>query len=98
MKLLTEMNVEFEQIRKSKNIPKWGIKFVTKKYAFEMPLQKGEYKFLKIKYPATLPSLPANLTGNKFECLFGCNQSMLERFILKQKIKGPCWLTIRDPV
>lgn len=61
-----------------------------------MPISHGEHKFLKIKYPAENPPLPANLTGNTFECIFGANQSMLELFLLKNKIKGPCWLKIRN--
>lgn len=44
-----------------------------------------------------MPPLPQNLTGNTFETVFGCQQSMLELFILKRKIKGPCWLTITNP-
>mmetsp|Transcript_30842 Transcript_30842/g.22432 ORF Transcript_30842/g.22432 Transcript_30842/m.22432 type:complete len:126 (+) Transcript_30842:1379-1756(+) len=59
-----------------------------------MPLPHGDHKLLKIKYESTMPALPATLTGKTFECIFGANQSMLELFILKQKIKGPCWLTI----
>lgn len=62
-----------------------------------MPLPHGEHRLLKIKYPATMPPLPQNLTGNTFETVFGCQQSMLELFILKRKIKGPCWLTITNP-
>lgn len=61
-----------------------------------MPVSHGEHKFLKIKYPAENPPLPANLTGNTFETIFGANQSMLELFLLKRKIKGPCWLTIKN--
>ena len=61
-----------------------------------MPITHGEHKFLKIKYPAENPPLPSNLTGNTFECIFGTNQSMLELFLLKRKIKGPCWLKIKD--
>jgi len=60
-----------------------------------MPISPGEHKFLKIKYPAENPPLPPNLTGNTFECIFGANQSMLELFLLKRKIKGPCWLKIK---
>lgn len=52
---------------------------------------------LKIKYDTTMPPIPSNLTGNTFECLFGTSQSMLELFILKRKIKGPCWVTIKNP-
>ena len=69
---------------------------VSRKYCFEMPISHGEHKFLKIKYPAEYPPLPAGLTGNTFESLFGFNQSMLELFLLKRKIKGPCWLKIKD--
>ena len=72
---------------------------VSRKYCFDLPIAHGEQKFLKIKYPADKNGkpLPANLTGNTFECLFGANQSMLELFILKRKIKGPCWMTIKNP-
>lgn len=95
------MNIfhELDDIRKKRfsQITKWKCKPVMRKYAFEMPIQHGEHKFLKIKYDHTMPSLPAGLTGNSFECLFGANQSMLELLILKRKIKGPCWITLKGP-
>ena len=69
---------------------------VERKYAFELPIAHGEHKFLKVKYSAQDPPLPATLRGNTFDAIFGANQSMLERFILKRKIKGPCWLKIKD--
>jgi DNA polymerase alpha subunit A len=78
------------------NITEWKCKGVTRKYCFETPLEHGEHRFLKIKYPATMPPLPQNLTGNTFDTIFGTNQSMLELFILKRKIKGPCWLTLTN--
>jgi DNA polymerase alpha subunit A len=61
-----------------------------------MPIPHGEHKFLKIKYSATEPPLPSTLKGETFECIFGANQSMLELFILKRKIKGPCWLKVKN--
>jgi DNA polymerase alpha subunit A len=51
---------------------------------------------MKIKYPATMPRLPCEMSGNTFETILGTNKSMLELFILKRKIKGPCWLTISN--
>ncbi len=69
---------------------------VARNYAFEMPLPHGEHKFLKVKYPATIKPLPNTFKGNTFECVFGANQSMLELFILKNKIMGPCWLNIKN--
>ena len=73
-------------------------KGVSRKYCFEMPLPHGEHRLLKIKYPASMPPLPLGMTGNTFETIFGAQQSMLELFILKRKIKGPCWLTISNAV
>lgn len=74
-KLVMDIYTELEDIRKRKyqNITKWRCKPVTRKYAFEMPLSHGEHKFLKIKYEATMPPLPSNLSGNTFECIFGSN-------------------------
>ena len=95
---MKSMIQEFNQIKqtKFKNISNFKCKFVNRKYCFEMPIPHGEHKFLKIKYPATAPPLSTNMTGNTFECVFGANQSMLELFLLKRKIKGPCWMTIRN--
>ena len=36
--------------------------------------------------------------GKSFEYMFGVNGSLLEEFLLKRKIMGPCWLTIKHPV
>lgn len=96
--MITNVYTEMEETRKRrfKDITMWKCKGVSRKYCFEMPLEHGSHRLLKIKYPATMPPIPQNLTGNTFEAVFGTNQSMLELFILKQKIKGPCWLTIKN--
>lgn len=98
-KLLTNVYTELEEMRKRrfKDITMWKCKGVNRKYCFEMPVEHGEHKLLKIKYPSTMPPLPQGLSGNTFETVFGAGQSMLELFIIKQKIKGPCWLTIKNP-
>ena len=92
--------MELDDIRRKRftGITKWRCKPVTRKYAFELPIQHGEHQFLKIKYSATLPPLPSTVQGNTFECIFGSNQSILESFILKRKIRGPCWMTVKNPI
>ena len=71
-KLITNVYTELEDIRKRrfKDISLFKCKGVRRKYAFETPLEHGEHKVLKIKYPATMPPLPANLTGTTFEAIF----------------------------
>lgn len=98
--LKQSMILEFNNMRANqfKRITKFKCKFVSRKYCFEMPIPHGEHKFLKIKYSATEPPLPATLKGETFQCIFGANQSMLELLILKRKIKGPCWLRIKNPL
>lgn len=72
--LMTNVFTELEEIRKRKfqNITRWKCKPVERIYCFEMPLSHGKHKFLKIKYPSSMPPLTPGLTGNTFETIFGC--------------------------
>jgi hypothetical protein len=74
-KQLMNVYTELEELRKRrfKDITKWKCKGVSRKYAFEMPLPHGEHRFMKVKYPASMPPMPTNLSGNTFECIFGGN-------------------------
>lgn len=42
--------------------------------------------------------LPATLQGETFSQVFGTNTGYLELFLIERKIKGPCWLSVKDPV
>lgn len=73
--------------------------FVQKKYAFD-PSVPRESDYLEVLYPARYPEieiekLPAS--PKTFWKIFGVNNSILEQFLLKKKIKGPCWLDVRNP-
>jgi DNA polymerase alpha subunit A len=100
MEKLMEMHTEFTKIKDKhlRGVKNWKCKFVDRKYAFEMPIPRREMKFLKIKYDATNPPLPNNLKGDSFQTIFGTNQSMLELFLIKRKVKGPSWMTITNPL
>jgi DNA polymerase alpha subunit A len=72
---------------------------VQRKYAFddgEVPREETEY--LKIVYDGRLP-LPseeiAESEGRTYQRMFGGNTPLLEWFILKRKLMGPCWLKIK---
>lgn len=52
---------------------------------------------VQIKYPAAQPALPPGLAGATFSAIFGANQSPLEVLMLKRRIMGPSWLSIRQP-
>ena len=70
---------------------------VTKKYAFEPTSVPRQSEYLEVKYSAEYGSLPNNLKGATFSKIFGTNTSALELLLLDKRIKGPCWLNIKNP-
>lgn len=44
-----------------------------------------------------MPQLPQDLKGETFSHVFGTNTSGLELFLMNRKIKGPCWLEVKNP-
>lgn len=70
---------------------------VTRKYAFEPATIPRECEYMEVRYPAE-HNLPANLKGDTFSHAFGTGASALENFLLEKKVKGPCWLNIKNPI
>ncbi len=80
------------------------LKPVKRKYAFgfaEVP--REETTWLKVKYPAHGPGYKHALSeevcagGKTYQRIFGANTDLLEDFIVRRKLMGPCWVTIRNP-
>ncbi|XP_006835733.1 PREDICTED: DNA polymerase alpha catalytic subunit [Chrysochloris asiatica] len=76
---------------------KFKSKIVEKNYAFEIPDVPEKSEYLEVKYSAELPQLPQDLKGETFSHVFGTNTSSLELFLMNRKIKGPCWLEVKNP-
>ncbi|XP_037414948.1 DNA polymerase alpha catalytic subunit-like isoform X2 [Triticum dicoccoides] len=77
------------------NVSNFVMTPVKRNYAFErtdVPI--GEQYVLKVNYPYKDPAVPADLRGKYFHALLGTNNSALELFLIKRKIKGPSWLSI----
>lgn len=70
---------------------------VTKNYCFNLPDIPAQSDYLEVRYSATLPPPPTNKKYLTFSHIFGTNTSSLEIFLLERKIKGPCWLEIKNP-
>ncbi|CAF2311623.1 unnamed protein product [Rotaria sp. Silwood2] len=56
----------------------------------------NEIDIVEMKYPARCTSLPSDLQGDSFQCVYGTNQSPLEYLLMDKKLKGPCWLNIKN--
>lgn len=48
-------------------------------------------------FKAKYPSLDPETTGKTFSKVFGTSSSFLELILLERKIRGPCWLDVRNP-
>ncbi|ERE64155.1 DNA polymerase alpha catalytic subunit isoform 1 [Cricetulus griseus] len=97
---VTMMDVyeEFDSTIAAKyKIMKFKSKTVEKNYAFEIPDVPEKSEYLEVRYSAEMPPLPQHLKGETFSHVFGTNTSGLELFLMNRKIKGPCWLEVKNP-
>uniref|UniRef100_A0A2S2P4V9 DNA polymerase n=2 Tax=Schizaphis graminum TaxID=13262 RepID=A0A2S2P4V9_SCHGA len=88
---------EFNNLTDKYQIQNFKSRKITKKYAFDLADVADESEYLEIRYSASHPPLPEDLSGKTFSRIFGTNTSFLELLLLDQKIKGPCWLDIKVP-
>lgn len=81
----------------------WGGKVVKRKYAFSDPdVPREEREYFKVAYNAKYPTPDREVCmgakGNlqHISKIFGSTSSILERFILKRDLMGPCWLRLHN--
>ncbi|XP_017526531.2 DNA polymerase alpha catalytic subunit isoform X2 [Manis javanica] len=86
-----------EKIAAKYKIMKFKSKTVEKNYAFEIPDIPEKCEYLEVRYAAEMPQLPQDLKGETFSHVFGTNTSSLELFLMNRKVKGPCWLEVKNP-
>ncbi|CAG9782777.1 unnamed protein product [Diatraea saccharalis] len=70
---------------------------VTKNYSFNLPDIPAQSDYLEVRYSASFPPPPTGKKYLSFSHIFGANTSSLETLLLERKIKGPCWLEIKQP-
>lgn len=89
---------EISELCSAAGIRKHAVKIVKRKYAFEnSSVPRDECQWLKLKYPAEFGALsnfdPSRSTN--FSAAFSTHQSLLELFLIKRNVMGPCWLTLK---
>jgi hypothetical protein len=73
----------------------FAVKKASRNYAFELAgIPREATDYLKLKYSATFAALPSTLTGDTFSHVFGTSTSVMETFLIKRKLAGPCWLRL----
>eukprot|EP00937_MAST-01D_sp_MAST-1D-sp2_P000600 g600.t1 len=75
-------------------------KQVNRKYCFEMTdVPREESQYLKVVYSAKYPKPNVDVLdhgGETFSKVFGGRTPVIENFLLKRKLMGPCWIAIRN--
>lgn len=91
-----QIEEEIDKIALNHGIKNHKHKIVERNYAFDKKgVPHGKSKFVKLVYSAKYPSI--ELKSDKiFSHIFGTNATCLELFLVKRKIKGPCWIKIKS--
>ncbi|KAH9479795.1 DNA polymerase alpha catalytic subunit [Psilocybe cubensis] len=93
-----DIDEDFDLIRKAMKIKSYRAKFVKRKYAFgEQDIPRGEAQWMKVIYGFNEPVVPMNAESQNIARILGTNTSAFELLVLKRKIMGPCWITIKNP-
>ncbi|EGR30826.1 hypothetical protein IMG5_122980 [Ichthyophthirius multifiliis] len=99
---ITEEEIKNEVHQIFKNAQKMSKKvdfvgqFVQKNYAFELPIPKGNQKWYQIMTSYEFESLDPDVKGKTFNYCIGSTYSSLESFLIQKRIKGPCWVKMRN--
>ncbi|KAL2611548.1 hypothetical protein R1flu_023240 [Riccia fluitans] len=97
--LAKELKQELAEKLLNLNVSRFSMVPVKRSYAFERAdVPAGEHYFMKLSYPFKDPPLPHDLQGVHFSSIFGSHSSALELLLVKRRVKGPCWMTISNPL
>lgn len=101
-KEVTMLNVydEFEEriARKELKLDKFDSRPVFKSFAFAVPDVDVpiESEYLEVYYPGKHPAPNPKNKYSTIAHIFGTNTSPIETLLLDRKIKGPCWMEVKN--
>ena len=79
----------------------WKGKPVQRNYAFgDASIPRTATEYLKVVYDAKYPAPSEDICmggGRSFAKILGAGASLVENFIIKRQLMGPCWVRIQNP-
>lgn len=87
---------EFDEYANKMRIMEFNCKETKKHYSFEKEGTPRTSDYLEIRYNARYPAINADYSGPAIERVFGTTVNALELLLIERKIKGPCWLDIKN--
>jgi DNA polymerase alpha subunit A len=87
-----------ERLSKELKLPSFNSRKVFKSFAFTVPDVEVpiESDYLEVCYPGKFPAPNPKNNYSTIAHIFGTNTSPIETLLLERKIKGPCWLEIKN--
>ncbi|EZA47768.1 DNA polymerase alpha catalytic subunit, partial [Ooceraea biroi] len=87
---------EFDEYANKMRIKEFACREVNKYYSFEKEGTPKNCDYLEVRYNARYPAVSADYSGPAIERVFGATVNALELLLIERKIKGPCWLDIKN--
>lgn len=96
---MLDVHEEFSNLIVSKlDIDEFRSRKVSKNFSFTVPgLTVPQYSdYMHVEYEGKKPAPENHGKYRTIAHIFGTTNTSLETFLLERKIKGPCWVTIKD--
>ncbi|XP_011708044.1 PREDICTED: DNA polymerase alpha catalytic subunit [Wasmannia auropunctata] len=87
---------EFDEYANKMRIMKFNCKEVNMHYSFEKEGTPKTSDYLEVRYDACYPAINSDYSGRAIERVFGTTVNALELLLIERRIKGPCWLDIKN--
>lgn len=87
---------EFDKHANNLHIMEFSCKEVKKHYSFEKEGTPKTSDYLEVRYSARYPAIDADYSGPAIERVFGTTVNALELLLIERRIKGPCWLDVKN--
>lgn len=87
---------EFDEYANKMHIMEFNCRETKKHYSFEKEGTPKISDYLEVKYNARYPAINADYSGPAIESVFGTTVNALELLLIERKIKGPCWLDVKN--
>ena len=91
-----EIHKELDGFRKKYGIRKWAMEFKEMKYAFEIPGIPAQARYIEVEYSSMYPAFSQS-NFRTVKHVFNGMCSLVENLMVHRRLKGPCWVEIKNP-
>ncbi|XP_058453035.1 DNA polymerase alpha catalytic subunit [Malaya genurostris] len=98
--MLDVYNEFCDDISSRLKVSKYKTRVVTKNFAYTSGMSElqvpSQCEYLEVRYSSKLPAPPLDRKYRTIAHIFGTNTNVVEQFLLERKVKGPCWMELKN--